>query len=137
MYNLGVFHAQGRGGLTTNLVKAKQLFVKAANLGQVKAQEALQLEECYKRRSNVPKNNAVHLEPTVANTQNDIIAQLAIYENILSSDMNESPMGSTNYFNSFDETVESFKSPTEMFLEVLGIHERSAISLISVGGDGS
>ncbi|XP_043278952.1 uncharacterized protein [Venturia canescens] len=45
MYNLGVFHAQGRGGMSSNANKARELFIQAANLGQMQAQLALNMEK--------------------------------------------------------------------------------------------
>lgn len=44
MYNLGVFYAHGWGGLQSDIAIAKQLFVKAAELGQPDAKVALDKE---------------------------------------------------------------------------------------------
>lgn len=43
MYNVGVFHGQGRGGLSKNRRLAREYFVAAARLGQVDARRALGL----------------------------------------------------------------------------------------------
>ncbi|KAG5330896.1 SKT5 protein, partial [Acromyrmex heyeri] len=45
LYNLGVFHAQGRGGLPIDIGTARTYFTRAAKLGQVQAQHALDLEK--------------------------------------------------------------------------------------------
>lgn len=45
MYNLGVYHAQGKGGLKVNLKMARELFTEAARLGQPEARHALSLDK--------------------------------------------------------------------------------------------
>lgn len=45
LYNLGVFYAQGKGGLPLNINIARVYFTKAAKLGQVQARQALDLEK--------------------------------------------------------------------------------------------
>lgn len=61
LYNLGVFHAQGRGGLPIDIDIARTCFTKAARLGQVQAQHALDLEKAKiqskKNVSPVPNKN--------------------------------------------------------------------------------
>ncbi|RZF46427.1 hypothetical protein LSTR_LSTR012502 [Laodelphax striatellus] len=44
MYNLGVFYAHGWGGLVANSTHARNLFTRAAKLGQAEAQAALDLK---------------------------------------------------------------------------------------------
>ncbi|KAK6639359.1 hypothetical protein RUM43_007632 [Polyplax serrata] len=44
MYNLGIFHIQGLGGVETDIDLARELFKKAAQLGQKDAAKALKLE---------------------------------------------------------------------------------------------
>lgn len=44
MYNVGVFHGQGLGGLSKNRRTAREFFVAAARLGQVDARRALGME---------------------------------------------------------------------------------------------
>lgn len=41
MYNLGVFYVHGWGGVPVDCNHARELFVAAAELGQINAQEAL------------------------------------------------------------------------------------------------
>jgi TPR repeat protein len=41
MYNLGVFYVHGWGGVPVDCNRARELFVAAAEMGQVNAQEAL------------------------------------------------------------------------------------------------
>ncbi|XP_011146591.1 uncharacterized protein LOC105187476 [Harpegnathos saltator] len=45
LYNLGIYHAQGKGGLPIDINTARTCFIKAAKLGQVQAQHALDLEK--------------------------------------------------------------------------------------------
>ncbi|XP_032686866.1 uncharacterized protein LOC116851513 [Odontomachus brunneus] len=45
LYNLGVYHAQGKGGLPVDIDTARTCFTRAAKLGQVQAQRALDLEK--------------------------------------------------------------------------------------------
>lgn len=55
MYNLGVFHAQGRGGLEVDINMARKLFTEAAKLGQLQAQQALSLEKTNNRQNIAEK----------------------------------------------------------------------------------
>jgi TPR repeat protein len=41
MYNLGVFYVHGLGGVPVDCNRARELFVAAAEMGQINAQEAL------------------------------------------------------------------------------------------------
>lgn len=43
MYNLGVFYVHGRGGVPVDCNRARQLFIAAAELGQINAKEALSM----------------------------------------------------------------------------------------------
>lgn len=45
MYNLGVFYARGLGGVEPDVDRARDLFKRAARLGQKDAEQALILEE--------------------------------------------------------------------------------------------
>lgn len=45
LYNLGIYHAQGKGGLPINISTARTCFTRAAKLGQLQAQRALELEK--------------------------------------------------------------------------------------------
>lgn len=45
MYNLGVFHVHGWGGVDANEHKARKLFTDAASLGQIDAKRALSTDE--------------------------------------------------------------------------------------------
>lgn len=51
MYNLGVFYAHGWGGLQADIDSARNLFVKAAKLGQPDAKAALDQESKFKSYS--------------------------------------------------------------------------------------
>lgn len=45
MYNLGVFHVHGWGGVDADEGKARKLFTDAASLGQIDAKRTLSIEE--------------------------------------------------------------------------------------------
>ena len=55
MYNLGVFHARGLGGLTRDYKQAERCFKLASNLGQIDAQIALGLRKITKQNDHALK----------------------------------------------------------------------------------
>lgn len=61
LYNLGVFHAQGKGDLPLNIDIARTYFTRAAKLGQTKAQQALDLE---KDKTQTKKSNTSTIQNT-------------------------------------------------------------------------
>lgn len=137
MYNLGIYHAQGKGGLQINLDTARQLFTEAAKKGQVQALKALQLERSFKKRPNLEHKSQYNLEAKPLNTSldNNIVTKLMNYSNILSSDSSNDTIQSDQFINSYKKDMDS-KSPTDIFLDMLNVHERSAIPLLSVGESG-
>lgn len=137
MYNLGIYHAQGKGGLQTNLDIARQLFTEAAKKGQVQALKALQLERSFKKRPKLEHKSKYNLEAKTINSSVDsnIVTKLMNYNNILTSDLNTDTIQSDQFINSYDKDMDR-KSPTDMFLEMLNVHERSAIPLLSAGESG-
>ncbi|XP_011875383.1 PREDICTED: uncharacterized protein LOC105566188 isoform X1 [Vollenhovia emeryi] len=64
LYNLGVYHAQGKGGLPIDIDTARTCFNKAASLGQVRAQCALDSEkaEVKSKKTLAPNTNQKELE---------------------------------------------------------------------------
>ncbi|XP_001603280.1 DAP3-binding cell death enhancer 1 [Nasonia vitripennis] len=137
MYNLGIYHAQGKGGLRTNLDTARQLFTEAAKKGQTQALKALQLERSFKKRPNLEHKSKYNLEPKTISSSVDsnIVTKLMNYNNILTSDLNTDTIQSDQFINSYEKDMDR-KSPTDMFLEMLNINERSAIPILSVGESG-
>ncbi|XP_017876907.1 uncharacterized protein LOC108623112 [Ceratina calcarata] len=129
-YNLGVYHAQGRGGFTVDINRARDYFVKAAELGQSQAQHALDLEKRH-YQSRQKENDTIFLDErrsivkTLPNNKNvnQMLKKLISYNNSLStqsqvefledSDSQQSMLGYTN--------------PTQLFLNMLGINEPSML----------
>ncbi|KAL0117325.1 hypothetical protein PUN28_010287 [Cardiocondyla obscurior] len=84
LYNLGVFHAQGKGGLSVDIDIARKCFIKAARLGQVQAQHALDLEKAHiQSQKNIP--SAMKLNPNFEkNEKSDTsvkLSDLILYSN--------------------------------------------------------
>ncbi|XP_058801552.1 uncharacterized protein LOC131670178 isoform X2 [Phymastichus coffea] len=138
MYNLGVFHAQGKGGLKINLDIAHQLFTAAAQKGHSQAIKALQLEKSFKKRSNLEHNTKYSIQAKIMNSSlgtDRPVTKLTNYNSSMKSTYNQKYQFD-QYLDSYNEHLEP-KSSTDTFLEMLGIHERNAIPLISVGENGS
>lgn len=137
MYNLGIFHAQGKGGLKINLAAAKQLFTEAAKKGQVQALKALQLEKSIKKRPVIEDNAKYHPKvKTMNNPGKSLVTTLMSYNilNDLKDHTIESDL-SDEFTYSHNKSITP-KSPTDTFLDMLGVNERSAMPLISVGESG-
>ena len=130
IYNLGVYHAQGKGGLTVNLDSARQFFTEAANKGHSQAVKALQLEKSLRKHMSPKRINKHHLEVKNLNNNLDsnVLSKLISY-NI---NLNNQKIESDQFTNSYDKNMNS----TDMFLNMLGVYERSAIPLLSVGESG-
>lgn len=139
MYNLGVFHAQGKGGMKTNLNIARQLFSAAAKKGHVQASEAIELENSYQKHPRLQENltesskNLLEVKTLSSGVQNLTIMNL-MNHNFL-SDFNDKILESDQFLNSIDEN--SSKNPTDMFLNMLGINGQNTVSFISVVDAGS
>lgn len=131
MYNLGIFHAQGKGGLKTNLTAARQLFTEAAKKGQVEALKALQLERTIKKRPNVEHNAKYHIDVKTMNHN----AGKSLVTTLMSYNFINDSRKSDELTDLYDESLRP-KSPTDIFLDMLGVHERSAMPLISAGESG-
>lgn len=139
MYNLGVFHAQGKGGLMTNLSVAKQLFSAAAEKGHVQASEALELEKSYSQPSlqeNLTESSINHFEIETLGPKVQNYTVINLMNHNIFPDFNNQILQSDQFFNSSDESINP-KNPTDIFLSMLGINEQNAISLMSVGNTGS
>ncbi|KAM0725647.1 Chitin synthase regulator SKT5 [Formica fusca] len=140
LYNLGVFHAQGRGGLPVDIDIARTYFVRAAKLGQIQAQYALDLEKaetlqknnnistisnrCSKTERNLEKNKAngtrIKLNGYTVNTNVD---------RILSTNfMGKCTLESSEY----EKIVED---PTQVFLDFLGLRESSQAPIVITTND--
>lgn len=137
MYNLGVFHAQGKGGLKINLDTARQLFKGAAEKGHNEAIKALQLEKSFKKRSNFEHSAKYNLQAKVMNSSldtNRAMAKLASFNTSLKSSYSQR-VNFDQYLDDYNTHLEP-QTPTDVFLDMLGVHERIAMPLISVGESG-
>ena len=127
MYNLGVFHAQGKGGLKVNLDTAKELFTQASKKGHNKASKALKLEK--QIAMPPPKLGSDTKYHSISNvTKNNMVSNLINYNNY--NFMVDCDEKNNEFANSYDE-CDNKKNPTDIFLDMLGAS--SAISVLSVG----
>ncbi|XP_076750614.1 uncharacterized protein LOC143423284 [Xylocopa sonorina] len=129
-YNLGVFHAQGRGGFSVDIDRARDYFIKAAKLGQSQAQHALDLEKHYyqikqkendiirldDRKSIVKRmqnnENMNHILKKLINYNDALYAQ-PVVEFLEDSDKGQSMIGC--------------KNSTQLFLDILGLNKPSIL----------
>ena len=140
MYNLGVFHAQGRGGLEPDVDKARELFTEAASLGQAQAQIALDLETNVVSSKNddvaseCVQSGSFGLSDKLRNRRKGMtLLEMAGYQNSVNEDTrHESSRDSDAYCN---ESMREFLNPTDMFLHTLGIQTNPVPIL--VGSDDS
>ncbi|XP_043670729.1 uncharacterized protein LOC122630362 [Vespula pensylvanica] len=130
MYNLGVFHAQGKGDFILDLDTARLYFKKAAQLGQIQAQQALDLENIAEQSTsnddvtNVSndkyslKINNFHYERS-----NKLFTKIANYANTYSNQSH------TEYNKNSSEcqSIDIVKNPTEIFLDYLGLTEPNIV----------
>lgn len=132
MYNLGVFHAQGKGDLILDLDRARLYFKKAAQLGQIQAQQALDLENIAVQStsndniSNVSNNDKYslkvddfHREKSSKKLLSKLINYTNTYNNQSRAECNTS---------SFEcQSIDKVKNPTEIFLDYLGLTEPNIV----------
>ncbi|XP_077261931.1 uncharacterized protein LOC143897278 [Temnothorax americanus] len=112
LYNLGVFHAQGRGGLPINIDTARTYFTRAARLGQVQAQHALDLE---KAEIQSKKNTSPVPNISLKNSGSD------------KSDGNDTHVKLSDFmlYTNADDTFSPITKSSKVFLEFLGLKEPS------------
>ncbi|XP_076236005.1 uncharacterized protein LOC143180276 [Calliopsis andreniformis] len=124
-YNLGVFHAQGKGGFSVDIDRARSYFVEAAKLGQSQAQHALDLEKRYQAKEK--KHNIIYQdehENTVklmrnSKNVNNILKKLINYNTVLGTNLGVESLENSDYKQAGIET----KNPTQIFLDILGLNE--------------
>lgn len=121
---MGVFHAQGRGGLPIDIDTARTCFIKAAKLGQVQAQRALKLEKTViqskKNISSLPNVNLKNsgLEKSAKNEKDTRIK--------LSDFM---------LFTNEDDTFSTITKSSQVFLEFLGLKEPNPAPIMIATND--
>ncbi|XP_012538676.2 uncharacterized protein LOC105837987 [Monomorium pharaonis] len=119
LYNLGVFHAQGKGGLPVDIDTARSCFIRAAKLGQVQAQHALELEkteiQSKKNISIIPSTNLKSSD--LKKSDNNIkLSDLLLYTNI-------------------DDTFSTITKSKQVFLEFLGLKEPNQAPIMIATND--
>ena len=122
LYNLGVFHAQGRGGLPINIDTARTYFTRAAKLGQVQAQHALDLEKAETQsKKNISTLSNINLKnlDSKKNEKNDAHVKL--------SDL----MLLRNVGDTFDIVTKS----NEIFLDFLGLKKSNQAPIMITTSD--
>ncbi|KAL2722827.1 protein SHC1-like [Vespula squamosa] len=132
MYNLGVFHAQGKGDFILDLDRARLYFKKAAQLGQIQAQQALDLENITEQStssddiSNVSNNDKYSVKVDdfqCGKSAKKLITKIANYTNIYS---NQSRV-EHNTNSSECQNIDKVKNSTEIFLDYLGLTEPNVV----------
>lgn len=77
---MGIFHAQGKGGLPIDIDTARTYFTRAAKLGQVQAQHALDLEKAESQsKKNISTLSNINLKnlDSEKNEENDAHVKLS------------------------------------------------------------
>lgn len=133
MYNLGVFHAQGRGGLPIDIDIARTYFIRAAKLGHINAQHALDSEKYASQLINsnntctVPgtclKNTDLEINATSNATNTLIDYKDSVSINLIAKSMCQID---TSKYN--ERIVED---PTTVFLDLLGLRESSPATIMA------
>lgn len=110
---MGVFHAQGKGGLPIDINTARTCFIKAARLGQVQAQHALDLEQVkIQSKKNVsPVPNKSPKNSSLEKSENDTRVKLSDF-----------------MLHTSDDTFSTKSS--QIFLDFLGLKRPSRASII-------
>ncbi|XP_015112288.1 uncharacterized protein LOC107037961 isoform X2 [Diachasma alloeum] len=128
MYNLGVFHAQGRGGLPINLAEARELFTKAASLGQVEAQDALKLDT---RLTRGKSRDETTTNASTGVSSMDLPSKSEDYCPYKPNDpfAGIPDLPNSSLESSYDSLYDSsrMKNPTESFLDFLGLQSNKVL----------
>lgn len=134
LYNVGVFHAQGKGGLPIDIDIARTYFAKAAKLGQIQAQYALDLEKAHLRKNNNTSTitNKYSTERNLEkNEEND--TRIKLNNNTLNINIGE--ILSTDFIAkcTFEspEYEKIIENNTQVFLDFLGLRESSPAVMIT------
>lgn len=131
LYNLGVFHAQGRGGLPIDIDTARACFTRAAKLGQTQAQHALDLERAAIRAAEA--NDILPVVPTGISLRNAHAETCAADNNNTARNGESVDYGELSA--SFDAKPDynegtTAKDATQVFLEFLGFREPSQTPIL-------
>lgn len=125
MYNLGVFHAQGRGGLPLDTEMARALFKRAADLGQSDARKALALETEAEETKETEFSDSFDNYSEPAMYDYDVASSSSTQLDCKSSKVDLNTYRQTKFHNRLDAT--------QMFLDAIGLHEQQQPVQIAVG----
>lgn len=122
LYNLGIFHAQGKGGLSINIDTARTCFIKAAKLGQVQAQHALDLEKAeIQSKKNISSAPTVNLKNSDLKKSNDNNTRVKLSDFLL--------------YTNVDDTFSTITKSSRGFLEFLGLKKPSQAPIMITTND--
>jgi len=124
LYNLGVYHAQGRGGLSIDIDTARTYFTRAARLGQVQAQRALDLEKAEIQS----KKNISTIVPNI-NLKNSDLEK---------SDGNDTRVKLSDFsmlYTNVDDTFSTITKSSQVFLEFLGLKKPNQAPIVITTND--
>jgi len=132
---LGVFHAQGKGGLPINIDTARDCFIRAANLGQVQAKQALHLEKLHKEKNVINVSDARLTDADLNRNNNNNktnYKRIKLTDYVLS--INTDPILDANFTKPIREITESnekmVENATQAFLDLLGLRDSSQASIM-------
>ncbi|KAI4485357.1 hypothetical protein M0804_006862 [Polistes exclamans] len=130
MYNLGVFHAQGKGGLVLDLDRARLYFTKAAKLGQIQAQKALELENIAEQSSSSSDNISI------ASSNDNYSLKVDYFDHEKATDKLYTKLKyNEQLHNEYDlktceyQNVQKIPNDTEILLNYLGLTEPNLVSV--------
>lgn len=106
---MGVFHAQGRGGLPIDIDTARTYFIRAARLGQVQAQHALDLE-----KAEIQSKKNLSSAPTINLKNSDL-------EKSNENDKKRVKLSDFMLYTNVDDAFNTITKSSEVFLDFLGL----------------
>ncbi|KAI4485072.1 hypothetical protein M0802_012797 [Mischocyttarus mexicanus] len=132
MYNLGVFHAQGKGGLILDLDRARLYFTKAAELGHIQAQQALDLENIAEQSSSSSDDISISSSNDNYSLKVDYFDHEKTTDELYTKlNYNEQFHDEYNIKTSEYQNVEKTPNDTEILLNYLGLTETNLVSVRS------
>lgn len=122
-----MFHAQGKGGFMVDIDRARSYFIKAAKLGQIQAQHALDLEKRYyqSKETQFPDEceNTVKYLPN--KNVNNILKKLINFNNVLNTQSDVEFLENSGH----EQGVVGSRNSTELFLDMLGLKESNILTV--------
>lgn len=125
LYNLGVFHAQGRGGLSVDIDAARTYFTRAAKLGQKQAQHALDLEKAKTPSKKTTISVIPHIDTTLLKLVNSTLSTKFLANYTRSTRFRTTSMQNPCAIKTPEYDKNTIQDPTQMFLDFLGLGKPS------------